>query len=106
MPDQQKRIRSRAAHQSRCLRVEKKPLLGVDNFFRSIWREQLQCRSIWLARGMFTMPAVQRQMFAVAVPLYRGAQNQRKPLRSNGSHRRAPEKLLFDPVLPGLDLIS
>ena len=55
----QKWIRSCPAGESRCLRVEKKPLLSVRDIFWSIRCEQPQCRSIWSARGVVAMPTVQ-----------------------------------------------
>ena len=55
----QKRIRSRPACESCRLRIKKKPLLGVRGVFRSIGSEQPQCRGIWSAWGMTTMPTVQ-----------------------------------------------
>ena len=76
----QKRIGSRPSGESCCLRVEKKPPLRVSDIFRSIRCEQPQCRSIWNTWGMATMPAVQRQMFAMEVPLHRRPQNQRESL--------------------------
>ena len=36
-------------------------------------RKKAQCRSIWNARGMVTVPAVQREMFAMAIPFNRSA---------------------------------
>jgi hypothetical protein len=43
---------------------------------------------------MAAMPAVQRKMFAMEVPLYRRPQDQRKPFSTSGNPRCAAEGFL------------
>ena len=45
-------------------------------------------------------------MLTIAVPLYRGPQNQRKPLGSNGNARSEADGFLFDRVPYRPDLVS
>jgi hypothetical protein len=92
----QERIRARPTGESGRLRIEKKPLLGIRDVFGCIRCEQPQCRSIWRARGMITTPTVQRKVFAMAVPLDRGPQKQRQPLRTNGIAGTGVNRYFYD----------
>jgi hypothetical protein len=55
---------------------------------------------------MITTPTVQRKVFAMAVPLDRGPQKQRQPLRTNGRTGTGVNRFFYDWVPCWSDLVS
>ena len=78
----------------------------VGDIFGCIRCEQPQCRGIWSARGVVTMPTVQRQVFTMAVLLDRGSQKQRQPLRTNGRVGTGVNRFFYYWVPYWSDLVS